>query len=260
VDQDLDYIRDGNDYSPSVRVSKGADDLVVLEKGILPYLREVKAPFLLVIQMDGSHYPYTDHCPPEYKKFLPEKSKNDVNAYDNTLVYSDIYLNKLIETVHQKDKNAWIFFSPDHGQEFGGDDGFFNESYSKNVIYNPLLVLPPYSAFAKIKVNVNRPVSQADIMATILDLINVKPVKPIDGLSLLEPIDPSRLRICSKYMPTSRNKPSAVLVFADLSYLFIEFEKERVTLADGRTIVPYSQLETPFQALFNRRLTKSGLK
>ena len=260
IDGNVDYHRSGVDYNPSANVTKGSDDLVVLDKGIKPYLKAVKNPFLLVIQMDGSHYPYTTHSPSKYKKFLPEQSKNDINAYDNTLVYSDIFLNNLIEGIRQKDKNAWIFFSPDHGQTFGGDDGFFNESYSKNVIYNPLLVFPPNSDFTKIKKNVNRPVSQADIAATIIDLMQMRPVKPIDGQSLLQPIDPHRLRICSKYMPTGNNHASAVLVFEDLSYYHINFDKMRVTLKDGRTIIPFSQLEMPLKALFNRRLSKNNLE
>ena len=260
IDRDVDYHRSGVDFDPSADVSKGSDDLVVLDKSIKPYLKAVKNPFLLVIQMDGSHYPYTDHSPVKYKKFLPEQSKNDINAYDNTLVYSDIFLNNLFEAIRQKDKNAWIFFSPDHGQEFGGDDGFFNESYSKNVIYNPLLVFPPDSGFTKIKKNETRPVSQADIAATIIDLMQIGLVKPIDGQSLLQPIDSSRLRICSKYMPTGNNHPTAVLVFEDLSYYHINFDKKRVTLKDGRTILPFSQLEMPLQALFTRRLSKNTVE
>jgi glucan phosphoethanolaminetransferase (alkaline phosphatase superfamily) len=258
IDRDVDYHRSGVDFNPSANVTKGADDLLVLEKGIKPYLKAVKNPFLLVVQMDGNHYPYTTHSPAEYKKFLPEQDKNDINAYDNTLVYSDIFLNNLFEAIRQKDKNAWIFFTPDHGQTFGGDDGFFNESYTKNVIYNALLVSPPNTDFAKIKKNENRPVSQADIAATIIDLMQMRPVKPIDGQSLLQPIGPRRLRICSKYMPTGNNRPSAVLVFEDLSYYHINFDKKRVTLKDGRTILPFSQLEMPLQALFTRRLSKNN--
>ena len=257
VDRDVDYFRSGDDFNPSANVTKGSDDLVMLDRGIKPYLKAVRNPFLLVILMDGSHYPYTTHSPAEYKKFLPEQSENDINAYDNTVVYSDIFLNRLFEAIRQKDKNAWIFFSPDHGQEFGGDNGFFNENYSKNIIYNPLLVFPPNSDFSKIKENVNRPVSQADIAATILDLMQLKPVKPIDGQSLLQPIEPGRLRICSKYMPTGNNSPTAVLVFEDLSYYHINFDKKRVTLKDGRTILPFSQLEIPLQRLFTRRLSKN---
>ena len=258
IDKDVDHYRSGVDYNPSTNVSKGADDLVMLEKGIIPYLKTVKEPFLLVVQMDGSHYPYSKHSPQQYKKFLPEEDEDGVNAYDNTLVYSDVYLYKLYNAIRHKDKKAWIFFSPDHGQNLGGDDGFFNERYSKNVIHNPLLVFPPPSAFARIRANESSPVSQADIAATILDLMHMTPVKPLDGQSLLQPIGPSRLRICSTYMPTFHNKPTAVLIFEDLSYYHINFRKMRVTLRDGKTIVPFSKIEKSLQAPFIKRLPDDG--
>jgi glucan phosphoethanolaminetransferase (alkaline phosphatase superfamily) len=258
IDKDVDHYRSGVDYNPSTNVSKGADDLVMLEKGIIPYLKTVKEPFLLVVQMDGSHYPYSKHSPQQYKKFLPEEDEDGVNAYDNTLVYSDVYLYKLYNAIRQKDKKAWIFFSPDHGQNLGGDDGFFNERYSKNTIHNPLLVFPPPSAFARIRANESSPVSQADIAATILDLMHMTPVKPLDAQSLLQPIGPSRLRVCSSYMPTFHNKPTAVLIFEDLSYYHINFRKMRVTLRDGKTIVPFSKIEKSLQAPFIKRLPDDG--
>jgi glucan phosphoethanolaminetransferase (alkaline phosphatase superfamily) len=258
IDKDVDHYRSGVDYNPSTNVSKGADDLVMLEKGIIPYLKTVKEPFLLVVQMDGSHYPYSKHSPQQYKKFLPEEDEDGVNAYDNTLVYSDVYLYKLYNAIRQKDKKAWIFFSPDHGQNLGGDDGFFNERYSKNTIHNPLLVFPPPSAFPRIRANESSPVSQADIAATILDLMHMTPVKPLDAQSLLQPIGPSRLRVCSSYMPTFHNKPTAVLIFEDLSYYHINFRKMRVTLRDGKTIVPFSKIEKSLQAPFIKRLPDDG--
>ncbi|APJ03289.1 sulfatase-like hydrolase/transferase [Silvanigrella aquatica] len=112
----VDYYRAGTDFSSNVSVAKGADDLKVLESSIIPHLENMRPPFLLVTQMDGSHYPYKTHSEPQYKKFFPENSPNGTNAYDNTLVYSDIYLSKLIESARKKDPSIWIFYTSDHGQ------------------------------------------------------------------------------------------------------------------------------------------------
>jgi glucan phosphoethanolaminetransferase (alkaline phosphatase superfamily) len=133
----VDYFRSGPDFSPNVSVAKGADDLKVLNSSILPHLKQMRPPFLLVAHMDGSHYPYNLHSEPQYKKFLPEDNPNSVNAYDNTLVYSDLYLSKLIEEVHKKDPNAWIFYTTDHGQpvqmpqEFAPDETAQHLSYEE---------------------------------------------------------------------------------------------------------------------------------
>ncbi len=111
-----DYYRSGSDFSTSVRVSKGADDMKVLDKSILPHLQEMRPPFLLIAHMDGSHYPYNIHSEKEYKKFFPENSPNGTNAYDNTIVYTDVYLKRLIDAARKKDPNIWIFYTTDHGQ------------------------------------------------------------------------------------------------------------------------------------------------
>ena len=112
----VDFFRSGPDFSPNVSVAKGADDMKVLEASILPHLKQMRSPFLLVTHMDGSHYPYSLHSESKYKVFLPENNPNSVNAYDNTLIYSDIYFSKLIAAAREKDPNIWIFYTTDHGQ------------------------------------------------------------------------------------------------------------------------------------------------
>jgi glucan phosphoethanolaminetransferase (alkaline phosphatase superfamily) len=112
----VDFYRAGTDFNSNVSVAKGADDLVVLNSSIIPHLDQMRTPFLMVTQMDGSHYPYNIHSEKQYKEFFPETSPNGTNAYDNTIVYSDIYLSKLIEAARKKDPDIWIFYTTDHGQ------------------------------------------------------------------------------------------------------------------------------------------------
>jgi glucan phosphoethanolaminetransferase (alkaline phosphatase superfamily) len=112
----VDFFRSGPDFSPNVSVAKGADDMKVLDQSILPHLKQMRAPFFMVAHMDGSHYPYSLHSEQKYKVFLPENNPNSINAYDNTLVYSDVYLSRLIEAARKKDPNIWIFYTTDHGQ------------------------------------------------------------------------------------------------------------------------------------------------
>ena len=54
----VDTFRTGIEFAPEVDVLKGADDLVVLEQGVLPLLRSLPEPFFVVLHMDGSHLPY----------------------------------------------------------------------------------------------------------------------------------------------------------------------------------------------------------
>ncbi|WP_299181348.1 phosphoethanolamine transferase [uncultured Neptuniibacter sp.] len=260
VDQDLDHYQSGTDFSASVSVSEGADDMKVLEEGIFPYLtrtlsKERKAPMLLVAQMNGSHYPYNTHSPASVKQFLPETNPNGVNAYDNTVLYTDLYLSRLVERVREYSPNAWIIYSSDHGQDISRNKTQFNRSYSSGVIHNPLMVFPPAQAYTQLKQNIDAPVSQADIFATFLDIMQLDPVSEINGLSLQNKIDPERNRVVSAYMKTLHNEPNAVLVLPDLTYIHVDFDRQSATLADGKTIVPYDSLEPALRQTFDRRLT-----
>ncbi|WP_397599285.1 sulfatase-like hydrolase/transferase [Silvanigrella sp.] len=130
----VDFYKAGTDFSANVSVSKGADDLKVLHTSILPHLKQMRAPFLMIAHMDGSHYPYHIHSEKKYKKFFPETSPNGTNAYDNTIVYSDIYLNEIITAARIKDPNIWIFYTTDHGQNvpLAKKDSMFKREHEKN--------------------------------------------------------------------------------------------------------------------------------
>ncbi len=79
-DGSIDMLEDGNYFSSHVDVLKGVDDLVMLPH-VFRFLIEYGPPFLLVVQMDGSHYPYSEHSPDSLKRFLPERSRNGVGGY-----------------------------------------------------------------------------------------------------------------------------------------------------------------------------------
>lgn len=260
VDKDLDVYRPGTDFSASVSVSEGADDIKVLEEGIIPYLEtafseERDTPMMLVAQMNGSHYPYNTHSPAYIKQFLPEDQPNGMNAYDNTVLYTDLYLSRLVKEVRKHDPNAWIFYSADHGQDISHTKSSFNSGYGSGVIHNAMMVFPPKSAYQQLKANTTAPVSQADIFATILKLMSIAPITEIDGLDLREPIDPERLRVVSAYMKTLHNEPNAVLMLPDLTYIHINFDRQNATLQDGKTILPYQELAPEYRAIFDRRLS-----
>lgn len=260
IDQDLDLYQNGTDFSAAVSVSTGADDIKVLEQGVLPYLERTLSakqdkPMLLVTQMNGSHYPYNTHSPDYIKRFLPETEPNGNNAYDNTVIYTDHYLKRLVDAVRSKDPDAWIFYSSDHGQDVSDNATFFNSGYSSGVIHNAMMVFPPEPTLDDVQKNTSAPVSQADIFSTILALMEIQPVSEVNGKDLRKPINKDRLRVVSAYMKTLHNEPNAVLVFPDLTYIHIDFDRHSATLRDGVTVVPYTDLAPEYRQIFDRRLT-----
>lgn len=259
VDQDMDHFEQGINFSPNVSVSIGADDRDVLVKGIKPWLdrqRTSDNPFMLVVQMSGSHTPFASQVPRDMKQFLPEENPNSINAYDNTVWYTDHILNELLESVRAQNPEAWIFYSSDHGEHVTGKGGAFHGDFMDEVTHNSLLVFPPPSALERIRAQEQAPVSQADIFATMLDLMEIEPVAPIDGMSLMEPIPTDRMRVVTAFMKTLHNDPRAALIFPDRSLYEVDFERSNVRLADGETVIPYGELDAEYRAIFDRRLNR----
>ncbi|MBP7190330.1 MAG: phosphoethanolamine transferase, partial [Rickettsiaceae bacterium] len=89
----------------------------------------------IVIHMLGSHWTFSSRYPEEFPapfspvcKSSPEScSKEELwNAYFNSIVYSDYFLNELIKRF--EDKNAFILFSSDHGISLG-ENGIIGNGY-----------------------------------------------------------------------------------------------------------------------------------
>ena len=238
VDKDMDHFQQGTDFSSKVNVSVGADDQVMFDRGVKPFLDKATlkpAPLFLVIQMSGSHPPYAAQVPQDMKQFLPEDSPIGVNAYDNTVWYTDKFLSRLVQEVHAKRPNAWIFFTSDHGQDIGGGvANKFHGSLTPNVIQVPLIVFAPAAQLNKLRPNAAAPTAHADMFATTLDVMGVKPVAPIDGLSLLKPV--------------------AALIFGDGRRYQIQFDQGSVLLNDEKTAIPYKDLPPEIRAIFDQRL------
>ncbi len=259
VDEDVDYFWHGVNMNKNASVHKGADDMRVLNEIAMPYIDKVgqqKMPFFLVLQMDGSHYPYAEHSSKEHKKFLPESEPNAINAYDNTVIKTDDYLAKLIKKMRKEYPNSWVFYSADHGQglDEDGKAGKFNHNPHLNTIHNPLLISPPKSMFAQLTYNQDLPVSQADIVPSILAIIGMQPHQNINGQSLLKAINPKRLRVNSQYMPTQHNDPRAVLVKPDLSIYTLDFERMSVVFPDGKKTIQFKDWDTHYQQMFLNKL------
>ena len=258
-DKSLDLLEDGNFFSSHVDVHKGVDDLIML-KHIFHFLKQYGSPFLLVVQMDGSHYPYNIHSPDSLKRFLPEKSPNCTNAFDNTLVVTDIYLTRLYRFLNRRFPGTFMFFTPDHGQNFGGLNGRFNDNFTPDVFHNALIAFPPAGDSLAYKILMNKEkqlVSQADIFPTMLQLMGMKPQYSIDGISLLDTAHVHRMVTCSEYMPTFHNNPLAVVVDSTLQTRLIDFSRHSVT--DSRTgkVYPYSQLPLWIRRVLDKRLKRS---
>lgn len=86
---------------------------------------------LIVLHCYGSHYNYSERYPREFARFTPddvsepsaECRRNLLNAYDNTILYTDYLLASLADVLRQTHAEATLLYTSDHGEDIY-DDGF----------------------------------------------------------------------------------------------------------------------------------------
>lgn len=101
----------------------------ILLKGLDRVLRQNAGDILVVLHQKGSHGPsYYKRVPDRYAKFLPQCTQDNVqdcapativNAYDNTIVYTDAVLSRVIDILKQQDVATAMLYVSDHGESLG---------------------------------------------------------------------------------------------------------------------------------------------
>ena len=103
----------------------------VLLSGMDQVLRDRKGNLLVVMHQLGSHGPaYFRRYPPLFRRFLPDCQSEDlrvcsaaeiVNAYDNSLLYTDFFLGKVIDFLEsaQRTHDTAMLYVSDHGESLG---------------------------------------------------------------------------------------------------------------------------------------------
>ena len=230
-----DTFHTGIEFASHVDVMKGADDLVVLERGVLPAIRSLPEPFFVLVHMDGSHLPYSHHSPPSQKVF-PEDGVNGMAAYDNTIRVTDEYVARVFEALRKRDPEAWMFFSSDHGQPLGQGGAFYNKGYQSNVVRDPLLAFPPPSSDrAAWTARKAMPVSACDLTPTIVHLMQIAPTPgaPMDCTDWLAGPPKPRYRVVSAYTPAYVDEPTMLVLQPDGKEAVYDLWRNTVTLDDG---------------------------
>lgn len=101
----------------------------VLLKELKALLTATTGDTFIILHTKGSHGPsYYKRSPPEFKKFTPECAQDNVqdcspqevvNAYDNTIVYTDYILSGVINILKEQDLGAAMLYLSDHGESLG---------------------------------------------------------------------------------------------------------------------------------------------
>ena len=106
--------------------------------GLQEYIEKQPGDILIVLHQMGSHGPaYYKRYPKEFERFTPVCASAElasctqqeiVNAYDNTILYTDYFLSKVIEllTANEDKYEASMIYVSDHGESLGESGAYLH--------------------------------------------------------------------------------------------------------------------------------------
>lgn len=190
----------------------------ILLNGLQTYIDQLKDDSVLVLHQMGSHGPdYAKRYPKRFEKFTPVCTSNAlnqcseqsiVNAYDNTLVYTDYVLSNLINLLRKnQDKvDTAMLYIADHGESLGEYNLFlhgtpyllapdqqkhvplltwFSDGYRKDFALDT-------SCLGKER---DKPLSQDNLFHSMLGLLQVQTGEYKEGLDLFAPCRAGRATV-----------------------------------------------------------------
>lgn len=110
------------------------DDNLHFDMELVPHLESAidsigRRPVFAVLHTYGSHFNYKERYPTEYARFLPEPSAEAepanrdglINAYDNSILYTDAVLDSIMSTLEATGRPAALLYVSDHGEDIFDD-------------------------------------------------------------------------------------------------------------------------------------------
>lgn len=130
-----------NSTDPKYCIEDGCIDEIMLP-GLGDYIKKQTNNSMVVLHQNGSHGPrYNQRYPKEFEIFKPVCKRSDVskcsqeelvNAYDNTIVYTDHFLNEVIKEIKANAKiPAVMIYVSDHGESLG-ENGIYLHGFPYN--------------------------------------------------------------------------------------------------------------------------------
>jgi len=104
---------------------KSVDDMLLVDEMKESLARYPDGKHLVILHTKGSHYLYSQRYPRSFARYQPECMGVDefcskerlINAYDNSVLYTDTFISSVIDQV--RDKKAIVFYAADHGESIG---------------------------------------------------------------------------------------------------------------------------------------------
>jgi arylsulfatase len=189
-----------------------ADDEQVLAEA-QAWLRErTRTPFLAWVHFLSPHSPYSHRPMAEHFYRTPAEGRfaistghtfavdssaeleRVVDLYDGQVFFGDHLFESLLDTVREAGllDRTLIVLTSDHGEELMEHGGLQHRTVFEEVLRIPLIIRHPGVRRGR---RSDAPVSNLDLLPTLAAIAGLEVPGPTDGVSLLDPIDPGRLRM-----------------------------------------------------------------
>lgn len=131
-----DFFAEQADHHHNIRTDSG-NNLIThnhFDEDLLPlarhYLDSLTGNLFFVLHTYGSHFNYKERYPRTFSKFMPDNAtkvavsnkQELINAYDNSILYTDYFLHQLIEDLQQTEDCTALFYTADHGEDLLDDN------------------------------------------------------------------------------------------------------------------------------------------
>lgn len=164
------------------------------------FFQELEQKFI-ILHMLGSHWMYHkrydknfEHFTPTAKsKYLPSNSRDEmINAYDNTILLLDYFINDIIHHIKKQDDKTILIYLSDHGEALG-EDGKYLHAFRSPAIENPagMIWLSPLlkqsnpKLFKQINSIKNSYIELDFLFPTVLDILGIQDIDYEKEKSLL---------------------------------------------------------------------------
>jgi lipid A ethanolaminephosphotransferase len=162
----------------TININKDYDESML--ENINSYIDSKKSSVLIVLHSIGSHGPkYANRYPKDFDKFKPSCKKQPQkcsrykvdNAYDNSILYTDYFINKTIETI----KSDFVLYASDHGESLG-ENGIYLHGmpYFMAPIEQKHIPMLLWKKTNKNNININKKTSHDNLSHSIFGLFKIK--------------------------------------------------------------------------------------
>lgn len=151
-------------------------------------LAEEHDKLFVMFQLRGSHF-YYDNFSPEFNTFRPNNIHDKdvvsdslfINAYDNTILYTDYLLSSMIDSLKTLQATAAVWYVSDHGQTITATQGWHGTVCDENEYHVPFFVW--YSdmygsanveMISCLQKNVSVPINSDNIFYTICGMTHIQ--------------------------------------------------------------------------------------